>query len=230
LQQHPLQPKFVECERLGAYSGRSTDIGAVLDLMIHDLDLLLTLVQAPVCSVDAVGVAVFGEHEDVANARLAFANGCVAMVTASRASAAPVRRMRVWAPEGYAGVDFARRHLTLVQPSEQFRARSLDVRKLADLGELKEQLFGRYLEVRQTDCSGGDQLTQELQDFVRCIQSQTRPRVGGEEARDALALAERILERIDAHEWEGRADGPTGPRHLPKPLGPLFRPATGEAA
>ena len=122
LQQHPLQPKFVECERLGAFSGRSTDIGAVLDLMIHDLDLLLALVQSPVSSVEAVGVALFGEHEDVANARLGFANGCVATVTASRASAAPVRRMRVWAPEGYAGVDFARRHLTLVQPSEQFRA------------------------------------------------------------------------------------------------------------
>ena len=231
LQQHPLQPKFVECERLGAFSGRSTDIGAVLDLMIHDLDLLLALVQAPVCSVEAVGVALFGEHEDVANARLGFANGCVATVTASRASAAPVRRMRVWAPEGYAGVDFARRHLTLVQPSDQFRS-SVSARKLqiADLGSLKEQLFSRYLEVREADCSGGDQLTLELQDFVRCVQTQSRPRMGGEEACQALALAERILERIDTHQWEGRAGGPTGPRHLPAPLGPLFRPAAGEAA
>jgi predicted dehydrogenase len=232
LQQHPLQPKFVECERLGMFSGRSTDIGAVLDLMIHDLDLLLALVRSPVSSVEAVGVALFGQHEDVANARLGFANGCVAMVTASRASASPVRRMRVWAPEGYAGVDFAKRHLTLVQPSEQFRTSRLGARKLdpTELGLLKEQLFGRFLEVRQADCEGGDQLTRELQEFVACVQTPSHPRVGGEEARDALALADRILEQIDTHQWEGRAGGPTGPRHLPAPLGPLFRPAAGEAA
>src|SRR5262245_11535301 len=117
LQRRPVQPKFVDVERLGPFTGRSLDIGVVFDLMIHDLDLLLALVQAPVQRVDAVGAALFGGHEDVVNARLTFANGCVANVTASRASSRPVRRMCIWAPEGYAKINFAERRLTLVQPT-----------------------------------------------------------------------------------------------------------------
>src|SRR5207248_3529358 len=96
-----LQPKFVACERLGVFTGRSTDIGAVLDLMIHDLDLLLALIHGPVRNVSAVGVAVFGGHEDMVNARLEFENGCIAHVTTSRISQRPKRRLRIWAPEGY---------------------------------------------------------------------------------------------------------------------------------
>ena len=232
LSQHPLQPKFVECERMGPFSGRSGDIGVVLDLMIHDLDLLLALVPAPVSAVEAVGVTVFGQHEDVANARLKFANGCVATLTASRASATPVRKMRVWAPEGYAGLDFARRHLTLVQPSEHLRAGGLNAQKLdaAARNLLREQLFERYLQVNHSECGGGDQLTREIEDFIRCVQTGARPRVSGTEAREALALAGRILHSLETHAWEGHVDGPTGPRQLPAPLGPLFRPASGEAA
>jgi predicted dehydrogenase len=229
---HPLQPKFVECERLGPFTGRSTDIGVVLDLMIHDLDLLLTLVRSPVRTVEAVGVTLFGRHEDVANARLVFANGCVATVTASRASAAPVRRMRVWSPEGYAGLDFAKRCLTLVQPSEQLRRHGLDPRpqEPATLAFLKEELFGRHLQVLKLDRNQGDQLTRELQHFVHCVRTGSRPLVNGEDGRDAIALATRVLESLRAHPWEGRADGPAGPLHLPLPLGPLFPPPAGEVA
>lgn len=232
LQAHRLQPKFIECERLGPFTGRSTDIGVVLDLMIHDLDLILAMVPAPLRSAEAVGVRVFGQHEDVVNARLAFANGCVANVTASRASGSPVRRMRVWAPEGYAGIDFARRRLTFVQPSARLRRHGLDPRRLEPgaLARLREELFGRHLEVRQIDRPEGDQLTRELQEFVHCVQNGERPRVGGEEARNALALAGTVLERVRSHQWEGRPDGPTGPLDLPVPLGPLFEPAEGEAA
>ena len=86
LRRYHFQPKFVECERVGPFTGRSTDIGVVLDLMIHDLDLLLALIQSPVRSVEALGVAIFGGQEDIANARLQFANGCVANLTTSRAS------------------------------------------------------------------------------------------------------------------------------------------------
>ena len=93
LQRRPLQPKFVEVERTGPFTGRSTDIGVVHDLMIHDLDLLLTLVGRQVTTVDAIGAAVLGGHEDVVNARLTFANGCVANVTASRVSPGPSRRL-----------------------------------------------------------------------------------------------------------------------------------------
>lgn len=232
LLRHPLRAKFVECERLGPFSGRSTDIGVVLDLMIHDLDLLLALVGAPVRAVEALGVTIFGRHEDVANARLVFTNGCVAAVSASRASAAPSRRMRVWSAEGYAGLDFARRQLTLVQPSEEFRRQGLDVARLdpSALAQLKEQLFGNHLQVRHLDCDQGDQLTRELQHFISCVQRGERPRVSGEEGRNAVALATRVLESLHAHRWEGHAEGPIGPLQPPAPAGPLFRPHEGEAA
>ena len=219
LERRPLQPKFVSCARLGPFSGRSTDIGVVLDLMIHDLDLLLALVRAPVRTVEAVGVSLFGKHEDVANARLHFANGCVADVTASRASPTPRRSMHVWAPEGYAHVDFARRHLTLMQVSEHMRARAFDG---ATLTRLKEELFTRHVEVQELDRQDGDQLTRELQDFVTCVQTGKTPRVSGLEGRDAMELATRVLSSIERHAWEGAAEGPTGPLDLPAPRGQLF--------
>jgi predicted dehydrogenase len=228
----PLQPKYISCERLGPFTGRSADIGAVLDLMIHDLDLLLALVRAPVRRVEAVGVSVFGRHEDVANARLHFANGCVATVTASRASPAPQRCMHVWAPEGYARADFARRHLTLVQPSQGLRREGLDPRRLgpAELARLKEDLFGRHLEVLELDRSHGDQLTRELQEFVRCARGEGAPRAGGAAGLNAVALASRVLDSLRQHAWDGHAQGPAGPLDLPAPLGPLFTPRAGEAA
>ncbi len=228
----PLRPKFVTCERLGSFTGRSTDVGAVLDLMIHDLDLLLTLVRSPVRDVQALGLAVLGGHEDVAQARLVFENGCVANLSASRVSAAPLRRMQVWSAEGFACVDFAGKHLTLVQPSDELRRHRPDPRRLdaQGLARLKAELYGRHLQTLDLDCQGGDQLTRELQDFLHCVRSGERPRASGEEGRDALALAARVLESLRGHAWEGRADGPVGPLHLPAPLGPLFLPARGGAA
>ena len=219
LEKRPMQPKFVSCARLGPFSGRSTDIGVVLDLMVHDLDLLLALVRAPVSSVEAVGVSLFGGHEDVANARLHFANGCVADVTASRASPTALRCMHVWAPEGYARVDFAQRHLTLMQPSARMRRHGLDA---AALTRLKEELFSLHVEVLDLDRNEGDQLTRELQHFVACVQTGRTPRVSGLEGRDAMELATRILSSIHLHPWEGAAEGPTGPLHLPLPRGQLF--------
>ncbi|HLJ92495.1 MAG TPA: Gfo/Idh/MocA family oxidoreductase [Gemmataceae bacterium] len=233
LQRYRFQPKFVECERLGPFTGRSTDTGVVLDLMIHDLDLLLCLVQAPLRSVEALGVALFGGHEDIANARLHFANGCVANITASRASPSARRTMRIWSPEGYASVDFAKRQLTLIQPSEALRQLSRDPSKLNPVSRalLKDDLFGRYLQVRERDCNGGsDQLTAELKHFLQCIQNGTRPRVNGEDAWKAMALATQIIESIRSHRWEGHAAGATGASQLPAPQGTFFPPAAGNRA
>lgn len=229
---HSFQPKFIEGERLGPFTGRSTDIGVVLDLMIHDLDLILALVRAPLRTVDALGMSVFGAHEDVADARLTFANGCVAHLRASRASHAAARRMSIWAPEGFLAADWAQRRVTLVQPSEHVRRHGLDVRQLDAVARarLRDDLFGRYLHVLELDRNTGDQLTLELTDFVRCVRTGAVPRVTGAAGRDAIAVAERILEKIQQHAWDGRADGPCGPAHLPVPYGPLFQPYGGEAA
>jgi predicted dehydrogenase len=232
LLQRPIRPKFIQAERIGPFTGRSTDIGVVLDLMIHDLDLLLNLVQAPVSSVEAVGVSIFGAGEDVANARLHFANGCVAEVTASRASPMPSRRTHIWSAEGYARVDYGKRQLTLVQPSEQIREHGLDPRRLdpVSLSRLREDLFTRHFQSLQLDCNSTDQLTRELADFVRSVTTGQPPRVTGEDGLNAIALADRILHSLRSHRWEGHAEGPAGPNQIPVPAGILFQPRSGEAA
>jgi predicted dehydrogenase len=208
----PLQPRFVACERLGVFTGRSTDIGVVLDLMIHDLDLVLALVRSEVVEVQAVGMSVFGRHEDIAQSWLRFANGCMATVNASRVSFATSRVMHVWGPEGQARVDFGKRRLALLQPSEEVRRHGLDPRGLdaAALARLKDELFTRYLQVVDLDCNHGDQLTRELQDFVHCARKGATPRVSGRDGREALGLAHRVLDAMRRQRWAGNAEGPVG--------------------
>ena len=146
-----MRPKYVSAERLSAYTFRSTDIGVVLDLMIHDLDLLLSLITAPVRSVAAVGVSLFGEHEDVANVRIEFEDGSVANLTASRASYAAIRKMRIWGAEGYASLDFAAKKATLVRASEQLKRGRIDLEgvDLTQPAAVREHLFGKILRVDQ---------------------------------------------------------------------------------
>ncbi len=227
LVRRPIRPKFIEAERHGPFTGRSVDIGAVLDLMIHDLDLLLSIVQSPVRNVSAVGAAVFGGHEDMVNARLEFESGCVAHVTASRITKLPKRRLRVWAPEGYAGIDFVTRKLILVQQSEEVRRNGLRVENLdaAAKARLKDEVFGRYLQVLSLDGDRkGDQLTAELKHFLDCVRTGRQPRVTGQDGRNALELAERVLTALRNHAWNGEAAGPNGPNGLPEPAGFLFSP------
>ena len=230
LVKRPISAKFIEAERHGPFTGRSTDIGAVLDLMIHDIDLLLSLVGSTVVDVSAVGASVFGGQEDMVNARLVFASGCVAHVTASRIAAKPKRRLRVWAPEGYAGIDFVNRKLTLVQQSDELRRHGLRPERMdaAAKARLKDEIFGRWLEVLHLDGDRKwDQLTAELRHFVDCVRTGRRPRVPGEDGRDALALAERILASVRSHRWEGEASNgvSVGAGRMPRPQGKLFESA-----
>jgi len=230
LANRPLQPKLILGERLGPFTGRSADIGVVLDLMIHDLDVMLALVQAPVQTVQAVGLSVFGGKEDVSQARLTFANGCVATVTASRASQVSQRRMQIWGPEGFALLDFAARRLTLIQPSEHVRQAGLDPAQLdpASRAMLKDHLFTRHLQVLDLAPPGGDSLTAELKHFIRCVTTGVKPRVSGEEGRNAIALATRILESLQAHSWRGPAG--VGFSDWPSPMGYLFSPFEAKSA
>lgn len=225
LVKRPITAKFIEAERHGPYTGRSVDIGCVLDLMIHDLDLLIALVRSPVREVHAVGAAVFGGYEDMVNARLVFESGCVAHLTASRIAARPKRRMRIWAPEGYAGIDFVTRRLHMVQQSEELRRNGLHPEKLDPAGRarLKDEVFGKHLEVLAVDGNRKwDQLTNELRHFVDCVKTGATPRVTGEDGRDALAIAEQILLSVRSHSWTGDPAGPTGPTNMPTPAGRLF--------
>jgi predicted dehydrogenase len=213
----PLRPKFIAAERLSTYTFRSTDVGAVLDLMIHDIDLVLALVPVPVRSVSAVGVSVFGGHEDIANARIEFEDGCVATLTASRASFQATRKMRLYGPEGYASLDFATKQGTLIRPSEALRRGDLglDGLDLSQPAAVKEHVFGKVLRVDKVQAEGPEPLALELQDFVRAARGLAPPRVGGGDALRAMRLADQVLRSLNAHAWHGAggvpgADDPTG--------------------
>jgi predicted dehydrogenase len=207
LSQLAIRPKYITAERLSTYTFRSTDIGAVLDLMIHDIDLVLSLISAPVRSVSAVGVCLFGEHEDVANARIEFDDGAVANLTASRASYAALRKMRIWGTEGYASLDFQTKQATLVQPSDEFLRGELDLEEvdLSQPSAVKEHLFGKILRVDQVQAAGREPLALELEEFVKAARGQAQPRVSGDEALRAMRVADQVLRSLAAHHWDGDA-------------------------
>jgi predicted dehydrogenase len=207
LEKLPVRPKFVNAERLSTYTFRSTDIGVVFDLMIHDLDLILSMISAPVQSVAAVGVSLFGEHEDVANARIEFADGSVANLTASRASYTPTRKMRIWGAEGYVSLDFAAKQAMLIRPSEQLRHGRLDLEgvDLSQPAAVREHLFGKILSVDRVQAEDREPLALELEDFVSAARGLSRPRVSGEDALRAVRLADQVLRCVETHRWDGES-------------------------
>lgn len=215
----PIRPKYITAERLSTYTFRSTDIGVVLDLMIHDIDLVLSMVPTPVRSVSAVGVSVFGGHEDVASARIEFEDGCVADLTASRASAHACRKMRLYGSEGYASLDFATKQGTLIRPSDPLRRGEIDLTGLdmTKATDIKERVFGTLLRVEQVQTEGREPLALELEEFVQAARGQSRPRVGADDALRAMRLADQVLRSLNSHAWEGVPTGPTGPRDIPAP-------------
>jgi len=215
---HIVDPKYIEAVRASGFTFRSTDIGAVLDLMIHDLDLVLSLARSPLRKIEALGLSVLGGHEDVANARLEFESGCVASLSASRVNHEQVRRMQVWSAKGFAGIDFAARQTTLVHPSEPLLRREVDVAALAaDESQDKDRILHEHLRREVTQFEAVDALALELEDFLESIRAQRRPRVSGEDGREAVALAERILRKIQTHAWDDQTDGPVGPLAIPRP-------------
>ena len=209
-------PKYIEATRTSGFTFRSTDIGVVLDVMIHDIDLVLSLVGELPKKIDALGISVLGGHEDVANARLEFPCGCVATLSASRVSYQQIRHMQVWSPEGFAGIDFAARSATLVQPSETLQRRQFDVDALTaeQVDYYRQHFAAEHLPQEQLAFEAVDALALEVEDFVSSIQTGRRPRVTGEAGRDALQVAESILASIEAHLWDGSRDGRVGPLAL----------------
>ncbi len=206
-------PKYIEAVRRSGYTFRSTDIGVVLDLMIHDIDLVLSLVGCGVRRVEALGLAIFGRHEDVAHARLIFENGCVANLTASRASRSPARSLQVWSGRGMATLDLAARTATIIQPSAALLSRSVDQEHLLpeERNRLRTTLLDEHLPQEALCVSPCDPLSAELADFCESIRDGRSPRVPGEAGRDAISVAESILARIATHSWDGSGYGPQGP-------------------
>jgi len=213
------QPRYVEAVRASGYTGRSVDIGVVFDLMIHDIDLLLALVSAPITRVAAMGVAVLGRHEDVAQARVEFADGAVANLSASRLSfnPAPKRQMQIWSEQGFVAIDFGNRSAAVATPNEAILRREMDFESLdtAARTRVKDRLFNDVLKVESLEIAATNALADELRDFVDSVRLHREPRVTGQQGRDALALADAILDSIAEHSWHGAAAGPTGPLARP---------------
>jgi predicted dehydrogenase len=174
------RPRFIEVHRLGAFSPRSLDIDVVLDLMIHDLDIVLSLDGSEAVQVDAVGVPVLTPRVDIANVRLRFASGLIANLTASRVSAEKVRKFRVFAPRTYVSVDLARREG--------------QVYRLEDGEEGQPNI-----RVEQTSAPDEEPLRRQLAAFLQAVRSRGVPAVSGAAGLRALTLAHTILERIREH-------------------------------
>jgi predicted dehydrogenase len=200
------EPRFIETHRLSPYPARSTDVGVVLDLMIHDLDVMLAFVKSPITSVDAVGIPVLSKSEDIANARLRFANGCVANLTASRVSPERMRKIRVFsggATPSYISLDYRAQEGFIYRIARDGEEESSILKKLlaAKLGIGKDSAivseFGGKRIVREPVPIAKDEpLKLELQDFVDCVREKHAPVVSGESAKRALDLAFEITRQI----------------------------------
>jgi len=210
-------PKFIDATRTSGYTFRSTDIGVVLDVMIHDLDIVLSLARSTVEEVQALGVSVLGGHEDLASARLRFASGCVAQLSASRVSFHQQRTMSIFTARGSASLNFATHEATVVKPRDEVLRREFRVERLSaeDRGYWKEHLFDELLVRTEHQAPAVNAIQEEQRDFVAAVRTGRAPRVDGAAGRDAVAVAEMILERIEEHAWDGTSAGRQGPFAMP---------------
>jgi len=194
------RPRFIEAHRLSLYSPRVKDIGVVVDLMIHDLDLILALVPSPVVRFDSVGVPVLTEFEDIASARITFADGCVANLTASRVSVEPQRRIRIFQRDCYFSLDYQKEEIAV------FRKLAPDEDRV--WGDPMPGITSHRIRMNREE----DALTTELADFVNCVQDGRRPVVSGEDGRRALELAIQVTEEARRSLEKDLANVPEGSR------------------
>jgi predicted dehydrogenase len=173
-------PRFVECHRLAPYRERGTDVNVVLDLMIHDLDIVQTIVGAPIASIDAVGTPVFSDEIDIVNARIRFTSGCVANATASRVSLKTERKLRIFEDDAYLSLDLQQKILTVIRK-----------RPPEDTGGLLP------VTIEEQSLEPGDALKAEIDSFLDCIRTGRPPVVPGEAGLTALETAMRITEQVN---------------------------------
>jgi predicted dehydrogenase len=179
---HLNAPRFMECVRLAPYKERGTDVNVVLDLMIHDIDLVQSLAGSELVSIDAIGTPVFSGEIDIANARLRFANGCVANTTASRVSMKTERKLRIFEDAAYISLDLQQKILTLIRKRDG----------VPQPGQLP-------VNIEEANLEQGDALKSEIESFLDCIRNNKRPVVSGEDGLRALETAIRITEQVHAN-------------------------------
>jgi len=196
------EPRFIESHRLSPYPGRSTDVGVVLDLMIHDLDIVLAFVKSPVVNVDAVGIPVLSKSEDIANARLKFANGCIANLTVSRVSVERMRKIRVFSGgpmTSYISLDYRAQEGFIYRLASDGEPESSLLKKLLHSKEstIVSQFGGKKIVREPVPITKEEPLKLELKHFVDCVREHGTPLVDGEAAKRALDLAFEITRQIE---------------------------------
>jgi predicted dehydrogenase len=185
---------FIESHRMSHFDPRGTDVSVVLDLMIHDIDIILHLVKANIRSISASGVPVITEHPDIANARIEFDNGCVANLTASRVSMNKLRKMRFFQKDHSICIDFLHRETDILNVSEQSGHNSIPIRTAETT---------RYVNSKNVPAQEYDALKEELESFARCITENTEPRVSGQDGFHSLEVAHEILRKINKTNGNG---------------------------
>ena len=214
MRKHAIRPKFIECVRISPYTFRSTDVGVVLDMMIHDIDIVLMLAGSErIAQVDAVGVNVIGETEDIANARVHFANGCIANITASRLSIKTERKVHVFSEEAYRSVNYHAKSGVVIKKNANLNllqmGRKMNADDLADLaatGDYRQLVNVEELVVDDT----AEPLRLQAEAFVTSIEEGRTPDISAAQGLAAVNLAHRITEAIKTYPWDGDPAGRVG--------------------
>lgn len=208
-----VKPKFIEAHRISPFTFRSADVGVVLDMMIHDLDLTLMLAGGDVESLHAVGINVIGEHEDICSARLIFNNGCAANITASRLAIKTERKMRIFSEQTYMSLDYAKKVGVVIQKSKNLdliqMARELDLEDLAEMAGTID-----YSELVNTEDLVFDDSAEPLKEqaiaFMESVTTGKQPVVSARDGLRAVRLANQIVEAIKSYQWDGDPSGRKG--------------------
>jgi predicted dehydrogenase len=213
MQKYAIRPKFIEAHRISPFTFRSADVGVVLDMMIHDIDLVLMLAGGNVKSLHAVGVNVIGAHEDICNVRLIFDNGCVANITASRLAIKTERKMRVFSEEAYISVDYGKKIGTVIQKTQNLdliqMAREYDADDLAQLAESVD--FASLVHIEQlTVDDSTEPLRLQAEAFRQTVVNGAPPVVSAEDGLAAVRVANDIVAAIKHYRWDGKVFGRKG--------------------
>jgi predicted dehydrogenase len=195
-----IRPRFMEVTRISPLTFRSIDVGVVLDMMIHDIDIVLKLARSKLSRVEAVGVSVIGEVEDVCNARVAFENGCVANLTASRLALKTERRLRVFSPDAYVSLDYQKKYGMVARRSGNLEAIRDAVARIrrGEIEDLSELNYADLVQVEELQIDDVEPLRAELESFVSAIRDGAPVECGIEEGLEAVRTARRIVEAMGA--------------------------------
>jgi len=197
---HPFirDPVYIECDRIHPFSFRSVETSVVLDLMIHDIDIALNLVDAPVAHLEAVGARVLSETEDLASARLTFENGCTVMVKASRVAIQKSRKMRIFNKDSYLSLDYIAKTGMLMGFKPGFDRNQIDIQEMAKLEEDQGAypLFTKYFSIEQLHVASDEPLKNELQSFLLSVRTGREPVVTGSHGLQAIEIAMQIQDKI----------------------------------